>query len=180
MKKTVKTIIFALIACAAMAQTTGVKIGYLNAQAILADMSDVKAANSEIEAFVKQLQAKDSVMVVAFQGKYQQVVKAQEEGTLSPVQLEQKKKELTDEQAKIQKFEAEMEEAVAKKREEKLKPILEKVNNAIQTVAKENGYLYVIDATAGTLLYADEANDLQNLVRTKLGLPAVNPPAKGK
>ena len=68
MKKTVKTIIFALIACAAMAQTTGVKIGYLNAQAILADMSDVKAANSEIEAFVKQLQAKDSVMVVAFQG----------------------------------------------------------------------------------------------------------------
>ena len=73
-----------------------------------------------------------------------------------------------------------MEEAVAKKREEKLKPILEKVNNAIQTVAKENGYLYVIDATAGTLLYADEANDLQNLVRTKLGLPAVNPPAKGK
>lgn len=174
MKKAVKTIFFALFAFSVMAQAQPAqKIGYLNAQAILADMAEMKSAESELEAFAKQLQAKDSVMVVAFQAKAQALADKQQKGEIAPVQLETEKKKLEDEQAKIQKFEQDMQQEMAKKKQEKLQPIYDKVNTAIKDVAKENGYAYIIDLTAGTLLYADEKDDLQNLVRKKLGLPEV-------
>ena len=162
MKKAVKTIFFALFACTVMAQAQPAqKIGYLNAQAILADLAEMKSAESELEAFAKQLSAKDSVMVIAFQTKAQALAEKQQKGEIAPVQLETEKKKLEDEQAKIQKFEQDMQQEMAKKKQEKLQPIYDKVNKAINEVAKENGYTYVIDLTAGTLLYADDKNDLQ-------------------
>ena len=180
MKKAVKTIFFALFACSVMAQAQPAqKIGYHNAQAILADLAEMKSAESELEAFAKQLSAKDSVMVVAFQAKAQALAEKQQKGEIAPVQLETEKKKLEDEQAKIQKFEQDMQQEMAKKKQEKLQPIYDKVNKAINEVAKENGYTYVIDLTAGTLLYADDKNDLQNLVRKKLGLPEL-PATTGK
>ena len=156
MKKAVKTIFFALLACTFTAQAQTQKIGYLNAQAILADMTEMKSAESELEAFAKQLGAKDSVMVVTFQAKAQAIAAKQEKGELAPVQLEAEKKKLEEEQAKIQKFEQDMQQELAKKKQEKLQPIYDKVNKAITEVAKENGYTYVVDLTSGSLLYADE------------------------
>jgi outer membrane protein len=180
MKKVVKTIFFALFACSVMAQAQPAqKIGYLNAQAILADMPDMKSAESELEAYAKQLSAKDSVMVVTFQAKAQAIGEKQQKGELAPIQLETEKKKLEEEQAKIQKFEQDMQQELAKKKQEKLQPIYDKVNKAITEVAKENAYTYVMDLTTGSLLYADDKNDLQNLVRKKLGLPEV-PAAAGK
>lgn len=176
MKKAVKTVFFALFACSVMAQAQPTqKIGYLNAQAILTDMTDMKSAESELEAFAKQLSAKDSVMVIKFQAKAQVLAEKQQKGEIAPVALETEKKKLEEEQAQIQQFEQDMQQQMAKKKQEKLQPIYDKVNKAINEVAKENGYTYVIDMTSGSLLYADEKNDLQNLVRKKLGLP--NAPA---
>ena len=167
--------------CAAAAQAQTVqKIGYLNAQAILADMAEMKAADSQLEAFAKQLQAKDSVMVTAFQAKYQKLAADQQAGTIAPIQLDQEKKKLETEQASIQEFEQKMQQDLAAKRKDYYSPVLDKVNKAITEVAKENGFTYVIDATTGSLLFADEKNDLQNLVRKKLGLPDAISPAVGK
>ncbi len=181
MRRTVKTIILSLVAFAAVAQAQPAqKIGYLNAQAILADMSEMKEADSKLEAFAKQMTAKDSIMVIAFQAKVKDVQAKQEQGIIAPVELEKKKKELEEEQAKIQQFEAQMQQDLAKKRQEYYQPVLDRVNKAIAEVAKENAFTYVIDLTAGSLLYADEKNDLQNMVRKKLGLPDAPPAVVGK
>ena len=102
MKKAVKTLFFALFACSVMAQAQPTqKIGYLNAQAILADMTDMKSAESELEAFAKQLSAKDSVMVIKFQAKAQVLAEKQQKGEIAPVQLETEKKKLEEEQAQF-------------------------------------------------------------------------------
>ncbi len=61
---------------------------------------------------------------------------------------------------------------LAKKREELYKPILDRVNKAMQDVATENGYLMVFDSSTQVLLYADPSLDVTNLVKTKLGIPA--------
>ena len=179
MKKAVKAIILMLIAAVTTAQAQQ-KIGYLNAQAVLADMTDMKAADSKLEAFAKQLTAKDSLMVIAFQAKAQAVGEKQQKGELAPIELEKKKKELETEQASIQQYEQDMQQQLAAKRKEFYQPILDKVNKAISEVAKEQAFTYVIDVTSGSLLFADEKNDLQNAVRAKLGLPAVAATAVGK
>jgi outer membrane protein len=178
MKNSVKVILLLLVGFAATANAQQ-KIGYLNAQAILADMSDVKAADSQLEAFAKQLANKDSLMVVAFQAKAQALGEKQQKGEIAPIELEKQKKALEEEQVKIQQYEAEMQQQMAEKRKTLYQPLLDKVNKAISEVAKEQGFTYVIDVTAGTLLYADEKNDLQNMVRQKLGLPAISAPTQG-
>ncbi|MDZ7877507.1 MAG: OmpH family outer membrane protein [Saprospiraceae bacterium] len=170
MKKAIKAILLMLtVVTAANAQQ---KIGYLNAQAILADMTDMKAADSQLEAYAKQLTAKDSIMVVSFQAKAQKLGEDQQKGLLAPIALEAEKKKLEAEKAQIEEFEQKMQQDLADRRKTLYQPVLDKVNKAIQDVAKEQAFTYVVDLTAGSLLYADEKNDLQNAVRTKLGLPA--------
>lgn len=177
MRKVLKTIAFLFIGVAAFAQTPQ-KIGYLNAQAILADMSEMKSADSELDALARQLSAKDSINQVTFYAKAQGLEKASQDGTKAPVEIEKEKKALEDEKAKILAFQTEMQKQLGDKQKVLYQPIFDKVNKAIADVAKETGYTYVVDATKGTLLFADEKNDLQSLVRTKLGLPAAaNVPA---
>jgi outer membrane protein len=178
MKKAIKAILLMLtVATAANAQQ---KIGYLNAQAILADMTDMKAADSQLEAYAKQLTAKDSIMVVAFQAKAQALGEKQQKGEIAPIALEAEKKKLEAEKAQIEEFEQKMQQDLAERRKTLYQPVLDKVNKAIQDVAKEQAFTYVVDLTAGSLLYADEKNDLQNAVRAKLGLPAIATTPVGK
>jgi hypothetical protein len=47
---------------------------------------------------------------------------------------------------------------------------LDKINKGIQDVAKEHGYSFIFDSSAGMLLYAEESSDVTALVRAKLGL----------
>ena len=65
-----------------------------------------------------------------------------------------------------------MQQQIGKKQQELYQPVFDKVNKAIADVAKENGFTYIVDATKGSLLFADDKFDIQSLVRTKLGLPA--------
>jgi outer membrane protein len=47
---------------------------------------------------------------------------------------------------------------------------LKKAEEAINSVAKENKFSYIFDASAGTLLYAQDSDDVMPMVKTKLGL----------
>jgi len=172
MKNVFKGFITLAILVATIFTANAQKIGYLQAGFILADMPEVKAADSQLEAFAKQMRNKDSLMVVAFQAKYQEAAKQKQEGTAAPVELEKKGKELEGERAQIEKFEQDMNQQVQDKRKELYQPIIEKVNVAINAIAKEQSFTYIIDASSNVLLYADEKNDIGPLVRAKLGLPA--------
>ena len=83
MKNAVKAIVFMLVGFAATAQAQQ-KIGYLNAQAVLADMTDMKAADSQLEAYAKALTNKDSLMVIAFQAKAQAFQESVQKGVVAP------------------------------------------------------------------------------------------------
>ena len=69
-----------------------------------------------------------------------------------------------------QQFETVIQQLVQAKREELLKPILDKVDVAIKAVGKEGGYLYIFDTSTGATLYALESEDVLPKVKAKLGL----------
>ncbi|MEO0040772.1 MAG: hypothetical protein RL329_220 [Bacteroidota bacterium] len=173
MKNTVKSLFLTvtLAVSAAVTAQAQTKIGYMNANLVLADMTEMKAADSELGAMSSQLQKQDSLKVMDFQRKYQELAKKEQEGTLSPKQLQDESQRLEAEKAEITKFEQEMTKRLQDKRAQLYQPIYDRVNKAISEVAKEKGYAYVIDATAGSILYADDANDLSVAVRAKMGLP---------
>ncbi len=58
-----------------------------------------------------------------------------------------------------------------KKQQEMLQPIIDKANNAIKEVARENGFIYIFDIAGGTILYYSEKSvDILPLVKKKLGI----------
>lgn len=171
MKRILKsTLLLAFLLVGTMSGLQAQKVGYINSQELISQLPEIKEANANIETLKKQLQKKGQDMVAALQQKYASLQKDQEQGKLSPVQLEQEAAKLKEEENKIAKFEATSQEKVFTKSQELLSPIQEKINTAIKAVADENGYAYILDAGMGMVLYADPASDVSSLVKAKLGL----------
>src|SRR5688572_18809656 len=172
MKSILKYTLMLLLAFAMNLAVNAQKIGYVDSGSLLTQMPKVKEAESNLETLGKQLQAKGQKMMQDFQVKYQDLEKRAQAGDIAPKDQEAQVALLKEEENKILQFEQEMQSQLAAKREELLAPILDEVRNAIQAVAKDNGYTYIFDGSpgVGVLLYADEATNVTGLVKTKLGL----------
>lgn len=173
MKRITQLFILVLVMAATAFTADAQKFGYLNSAEILSGMTEVKQADSSMEALQKQLQKKGQQMVQAYQTKLQALQKKEQAGELSPKQIEDEATKLRAEEEKIGKFQQDMEKQIVEKRNTLLQPIFDRVNGAIKDVAKENGYSYIFDRNAAqgsTILYADETQDVTALVKTKLGL----------
>jgi outer membrane protein len=163
---------FFLLALGLMFATAGFsqKFGYCNSSALLTSIPEVKAADSDLQAFQAQLTKRGQEMVKALQDKAAELDRKEKQGTISPKDLETQGLKLKEEESSIAKYEQEVYDKLAQKREELFKPILDKVNQAMADVAKENQFAFVFDQNTQVLLYADESLDVTNLVKAKLGI----------
>jgi len=144
------------------------KVAYINSGILMQDLPEIKVADSNLQAFQTQLQKKGDQMVSALQAKYQDLGKKQQSGDISPKDLETQSAALKAEEATIQEFEQDMNKQISEKRQSLYQPILDRLNNLINEVAKDKGYSFVFDSSTGVLLYADEAYDLTAAVKEKL------------
>lgn len=142
------------------------KVGYVNSQIIIAELPQVKEANTTIETLKSQLMKKGQDMVKSLQTRYQALQAKQNE--LSPIKLQEESEALKQEEAALGVFEQESQQRIIAKSEELLQPIQDKINAAIQAVAKEEGYTYIFDMGQGQILYADETGDVSDKVKAKL------------
>jgi outer membrane protein len=146
------------------------KFGYVHSAAILSEMPEVKAADSNLETFQKKLLEKGEGMVELLQKDYATIQQKIAAGELSPKQQEDEAKKLESRQTEILKYEQEVQQKIMEKREELLKPIYDKVNQAIKDVAIEGGYQMIFDASTSILLYAEDNTDVSAQVKVKLGI----------
>jgi outer membrane protein len=84
-------------------------------------------------------------------------------------------KEITDLENRIQDFQQTAQESISKKKEEIYAPILKKAEDAIVVLAKEKGYAYVFDTSLGATIYAQESDDMMDIVKKKLGITSAAP-----
>jgi len=144
------------------------KFGYINTAAILSEMPKVKQAEVSINNFQTQLQKKGQEKLTAFQQKLQTIQGDVEAGRLSPVQQQEKQKELEAERNELGQFEQDMMNQIQEKRNKTLQPIYDELNTAIKAVATENGFQMIFDQAV--LLYSEESADVSALVKSKLGI----------
>jgi len=146
------------------------KFGYVNSQAILADMAEVKQAQAKMEALGKQLEKQGQQKVAEFEAEYKSLSEKQQSGTLSPKQLQEETEKLKKKEEEIGVFRQSMQQKMLEKEQTELKPIIDKVNQAIQDYAKTNGYQFIFDAGGqmNVILYADEGADLTEKIKAKL------------
>ncbi len=110
-------------------------------------------------------------MVKAFQARYQEYAQKAQTGSISRVDAEKEEAALGAEQQKIQAYEQEVTQKLQTKRQELLGPLLEKIDQAIKDVGKENGFNMIFDTSSfNVLLFANDADDVTAMVKAKLGL----------
>ena len=141
------------------------KVGHISTDLLLSLMPETQALNIELEKLSKTYEAE----LKAEQGKLEGKLKKYEAEMASQTDEvnQQRQVEVQQDQQNLYQASQIAREEIAKKRDEKLKPILEKAKNAIDAVATEQGFTYVLEAS--TLIVAN-GTDLLPDVKSKLGI----------
>lgn len=146
------------------------KIGYISSSAILELMSATKTAQATLQSFGKQKEAQ----LEGLQTEYQRKVEAYQRdlATMTDIVRQSREKEIGQLEVKIQEYYKASQQELAEKERELLNPVIKVVQDAVNKVAKADGYTYVIDTDAGVgfVIYKDETRDLMTQVKTELGL----------
>jgi outer membrane protein len=146
------------------------KIGYTNAEAVLASLNEFKVVKSDLEAYQKQIETQMQSKYSEYQQKAESLQKVMND--ISELVKQDKIKELQTLEKNIQDFEAQAKADMQKKQNDMLSPLYEKIQKAIDEVSKADNLTFVFSSgTAGLpiLLYAKEEFDITNKVIAKLG-----------
>ena len=160
-------IAMALTGSALKAQT--LKFGHIDVEAILTEMPEYKNIQTVLEAETTKLEGQFTTMkeeLGKLETDYQQKA-----STLSAEERAAKEKELTEMQQKVQAFFQNAQKSLQEKNQEMQTPVWEKLNNAIDEVGVEEGFIYIFEVKSGlTLYYSTKSIDIAQMVKTKLGI----------
>jgi outer membrane protein len=165
------TILLLLAITALSSQGYGQKIGYINTQEVLQLMPETVVANNELATLASSLDEQDSLLNAEYQNKVADFQKDQQNKEISESILLMKYNQITDLEKRIEQFKQTAQQELVEKQNKLIKPLVEKINNAISEVAKENNYAYVLDNSTGAILFAaNEKDNILPLVKVKLGI----------
>jgi outer membrane protein len=173
-----KKLLFAgAIALSMFTATAQNKLGYINANELISVMPEAAKAETELKDYQAALGQEYQDLVMDFNNLDSSFSK--DSAKLSPSMKEIKRKDLFTKYQRVQGFQQESQEKYQAKTEEKLAPIREKAFNAINAVAKENGYTYIFNED--NLLVKPAGDNILGFVKTKLGIkaPVVKPTVGG-
>lgn len=146
------------------AQTT--KIGYITLSDVILAMPEAKKADTALNQFRDALYQSANDKQNALE---QDVAKFNKDSaTYTAAVKEVKRKALQQQVQELQGEEQRIQQELQKKQEEYSAPIQKKALDAVQAVAKENGYTYVLVKEA--VLVGPPGDDIAALVKKKLGL----------
>lgn len=145
------------------------KIAHINTQELVDAMPEYKAAQNEVQKLEASYGAEVNTMVEELTKTRERYNREAE--TQTDEENQRRVLEVQETQANIQKYQQGAYQKLQEKNQELLTPILEKARAAIQKVAREKGYDFVLDSTpgAGGVIMAD-GYDLMADVKSSVGI----------
>ncbi|HNQ82289.1 MAG TPA: OmpH family outer membrane protein [Bacteroidales bacterium] len=144
------------------------KLGYIDSNELLELMPGKDSIQTALQDYQKTLETQLQTMYAEYQTKVQDY--QTNSRTMSDIIRQTKEKELADLETRIQTFQQQADTDLQNKQVELLQPLLDKAKNAINAVAKENGYTYIFDVGTGAFLFYEKGDNILPLVKAKLGL----------
>ncbi|MFC2134024.1 OmpH family outer membrane protein [Bacteroidota bacterium] len=147
------------------------KIGFVDTQIILAQLPAAIKAQSDLDAIIsKWTKSRDSLTTI-LQADYADFQKQQ--ATMTPDKQREAQQSLVQMQQQIQDFEQQKfgqpNGEIYRKQEDLLSPVRQKIYQAIDDVAKDEGMQFIFDKAGDViLLFADSQFDLTYKVLDKL------------
>ncbi len=154
------------------------KMARINLQEVVVAMPEFEEAQKNLELFGRDLQEQMEQIQVEFNNKMADYEKNQ--ATMAASIKQMKQQELQQLQQRYAEFQQIAQQDFQKKEAELLEPVQKKAQEAINKIAKANGYIAVFNTAVPSLVYFDEAQlvDIAALVKKELGIvdkPAVAP-----
>jgi len=89
---------------------------------------------------------------------------------MSDIIKQNKEQELQQLQERIDAFQQQAQQDLQNKQQKLLQPLIDEAKTAVESVAKEKGYTYVLNQIEDVVLYSTPADDLMAAVKQKLGI----------
>jgi outer membrane protein len=186
MKNLVKSIAIVAFTLGTISISNAQKIAHISLDSLITIMPESKIAQEVAQKYLKDLENQVATMDTELQTKYADYMKNKD--SYSALVASTKESELQDLNKRIEDFKAQAQQDYQRKYGELSKPIYDKAKQAIDLVAKESGYKYVLDTSTGNVLYSEAADDILPTVKKKLdsmppaqipGAPGATKPAPG-
>lgn len=144
------------------------KIGHINSLELLSLMPEMKKAQADVKSYAETFQNQLELM----QKEYKKKIEEFQAGTKSMTDAikQVKAQEIQQLEGRIVDLNKTGEKKVQEKEQTLTAPILKKADEAIKSVAKENGFSYIVDSSSGALLHAESQDNILPLVKAKLGI----------
>lgn len=151
------------------------KIGHINYADIFMATPEYKKAEQELRVLDSTKTNELQGMVGVFQQKQnegQELLRNRSEANKDETdqKIQQLSMEVQDIQRRLDEVQRIAEEELGKKQQELFAPIRQRVDTAIQALAKEKGYAYVFDISSTNIPFFQGGDDLSQDVKTKLGI----------
>ena len=161
-----KIIIISILSIFFLSSKSQNKFGHINAQEILMLMPEAKKADATIKEQDKNIKTALESMLAEMQSI--EANYKQNEATYNEAQRQDEQKKYQDLVGRMQLYERNSYADLEKLQANLLAPIEEKLQDAIDEVAKEGGFTYIF--ADGFMHYKDQKNDIGPMVKQKLGL----------
>ncbi|MBL0060267.1 MAG: OmpH family outer membrane protein [bacterium] len=165
-------VIVAMIAAlmlAAPLMAKEMKIGYIDSEAILQQYPDYQEAQRKLQEeeqkYVAEAQAKEQVVTTMLEEIQQQSL------MLSAEARTEREQKLIEKRRELEQFRSETWGEGGKlytKNMELSRPILERINQAIEKISQQDGYDMVFDAAGGNIVFALPQHDITEIVLAEL------------
>lgn len=171
MRKLALLAVLGMVAFVSQAQTATTKVGYADVDYIFSQMPEAKQIDTDLKSLQAQLKNQIDTKYQDFQKKladYQANLNTMIDAVRSNTE-----RELQQMQQNIEKLQQDAQTTVQNKQTQLMEPVFKKVGKAIEDVAKENSYTFILSQQIGGLdviLYGDDKMDVSDLVLKKLGV----------
>jgi outer membrane protein len=165
-----KKLAIVLFALSFLSINAQLKIGYIDSDTIMEQLPEAQDAQKKIDAQIQEWQEELNKLEREWKSMYDDYERRKL--SMSEQRRAEVERELVAAEDKISAFRQEkfgVEGELFKKQEEVMKPVQNKVFNAIQEVAEEEELDFVFDRSGDIIfLYAKDEYDITNLVLEKL------------
>jgi len=169
MKKLIILIAFVLTTGSAI---NAQKIVYVDTEKVLSSMSEYKEAQKEIDKITEKWQKEVQQKYAEIEEMYKAY--QAEEILLTDDMKRKKEDEILNKEKAMKDFQKEkfgFEGALYKKRQELVKPVQDKIYEAIEKMAQQKAYDFVLDKSSGvSILFANEKYDKTAEIMDDLGI----------
>jgi outer membrane protein len=165
-----KIVLFAAMALVTMTGFAQPKFAHVNFTELVQLMPEADKAREAMNASQKEASETFQSMYEEYQTKMQQY--QQKASTWTPAIKESKEKELAGIQQRLEEFNQTIQQELQQQQQQLMAPIYQKAQEAVNTIAKAGGYIYVMDQSSFLYFDPKQSVDITPEARKALNIPA--------